>query len=84
MIRHQSSLPDLLRTRGKQWKQCFFKSGIVGLRRQAEFHPQPPADTTIRPGDILVAIGTPATLERLEDLLAPASTPGRGPEGLLA
>ncbi|TMM19198.1 MAG: potassium channel protein [Actinobacteria bacterium] len=59
-------------------------SMIVGLRRQAEFHPQPPADTTIRPGDILVAIGTPATLERLEDLLAPASTPGRGPEGLLA
>ena len=45
-------------------------SMIVGLRRQGEFHPQPPADTTIEPGDLLVAIGTPATLQRLENLLA--------------
>jgi voltage-gated potassium channel len=57
-------------------------SMIVGLRRQAEFHPQPPADTTIRPNDILIAIGTPAALRRLEDLLAPASTGRREPEGL--
>ena len=47
---------------------------IVGLRRGAEFHPQPPADTQIRPRDILVALGTPRTLIRLEDLLASAST----------
>jgi voltage-gated potassium channel len=45
-------------------------SMIVGMRRQAEFHPQPPADTTIRPHDVLVALGTPKTLIRLEHLLA--------------
>ena len=57
---------------------------IVGLRRQAEFHPQPPADTTIRAGDTLVAIGTPATLRRLENLLAPSSTgSGRTPRARL-
>jgi len=45
-------------------------SMIVGLRRPDGFHPQPTADTTIRPGDTLVAIGTPATLRRLETLFA--------------
>jgi voltage-gated potassium channel len=51
-------------------------SMIVGLRRGAEFHPQPPADTAIEPADVLVALGTPAALERLEGLLAPASVEG--------
>ena len=46
-------------------------SMIVGLRRGEAFHPQPPADAVLRPKDVLVAIGTPATLRRLEDLLAP-------------
>lgn len=45
---------------------------IVGLRRDAGFEPQPPADTDIRPADILVALGTPNTLMRLEAMLAPA------------
>jgi voltage-gated potassium channel len=53
-------------------------SMIVGLRRQGEFHPQPPAETTIEPGDLLVAIGTPATLARLENLLESGSLPPRG------
>src|SRR5205823_8175662 len=48
-------------------------SMIVGLRGAEGFSPQPPADTTIRSGDTLVAIGTPATLGRLERLLAPPS-----------
>jgi voltage-gated potassium channel len=48
-------------------------SMIVGLRRQEQFQPQPPADTTLRAGDILVAMGTPGALGRLEDLLAPSS-----------
>jgi voltage-gated potassium channel len=48
-------------------------SMIVGLRRGEEFQPQPPADLAIHPGDVLVAIGTPATLGRLERLFAPAS-----------
>ena len=43
-------------------------SMIVGLRRQADFQPQPAADTTLLPGDVIVAMGTPGALERLEDL----------------
>lgn len=42
---------------------------IVGLRRGAEFEPQPPAETALQPGDVIVAIGTPPSLERLEALL---------------
>ena len=53
-------------------------SMIVGLRGAEGFSPQPPADTTIGPGDTLVAIGTPATLGRLERLLAPPSAVSRG------
>lgn len=55
---------------------------IVGLRREGEFQPQPPADTHIKLGDTLVALGTPRTLARLEDLLAPASADRRRPDGL--
>ena len=43
-------------------------SMIVGLRRKSDFQPQPPSDTTLLPGDVLVAMGTPVALERLEDL----------------
>jgi voltage-gated potassium channel len=46
-------------------------SMIVGLRRQSDFQPQPPAETMLLPGDVILAMGTPATLERLEDLLEP-------------
>lgn len=41
---------------------------IVGLRRDSAFQPQPPGDTQLQPGDVIVAMGTPTTLERLEDL----------------
>jgi voltage-gated potassium channel len=41
---------------------------IVGLRRDSSFQPQPPADVQLLPGDVVVAMGTPASLERLEDL----------------
>jgi len=30
---------------------------------------------------VLIAMGTPATLQRLEDLLAPASSAGGGSDG---
>jgi voltage-gated potassium channel len=56
-------------------------SMIVGLRRAADFYPQPPADTTIEAGDVLVAIGTPATLGRLEGLLASRSAQRRRDDG---
>jgi voltage-gated potassium channel len=42
---------------------------IVGLRRGAEFQPQPPAEITLVPGDIIIALGTPRALERLEAVL---------------
>lgn len=45
-------------------------SMIVGLRRGAEFQPQPAADTHLLGGDVIVAMGTPSALERLEGLLA--------------
>jgi voltage-gated potassium channel len=41
---------------------------IVGLRRESVFQPQPPADITLLPGDVLVAMGTPTALERLEEV----------------
>jgi voltage-gated potassium channel len=47
---------------------------IVGLRRGSEFHPQPPADTMLQTGDVINAMGTPTTLERLETLF---DTPGQ-------
>jgi voltage-gated potassium channel len=41
---------------------------IVGLRRGSAFHPQPPSDTVLMPGDVINAIGTPSTLGRLESI----------------
>ena len=41
---------------------------IVGLRRDTDFQPQPPADIQLLPGDVVIAMGTPEALERLEDL----------------
>jgi voltage-gated potassium channel len=43
-------------------------SMIVGLRRGADFQPQPAAETQLRGGDVIVAMGTPMALERLEDV----------------
>ena len=48
-------------------------SMIVGLRRGPDFQPQPPAETLLLSGDVIVAMGTPKTLERLEELLQAAS-----------
>jgi voltage-gated potassium channel len=42
---------------------------IVGLRRGSDFQPQPPADTRLHPSDVIIAMGTPNTLQRLEGLL---------------
>jgi voltage-gated potassium channel len=42
---------------------------IVGLRRAGgRFEPQPPEEMVLEPGDVLLAMGTPRTLERLERL----------------
>jgi voltage-gated potassium channel len=44
-------------------------SMIVGLRRGSDFQPQPPAETILLPGDVIVAMGTAQALSRLEGLL---------------
>ena len=44
---------------------------IVGLRRAAGgFEPQPASETVLGVGDVIMAMGTPRTLERLETLFA--------------
>jgi voltage-gated potassium channel len=48
---------------------------IVGVRHaDGSFHPQPAAETVLREGDVVMAIGTPRTLERLEALFAQSSS----------
>jgi voltage-gated potassium channel len=42
---------------------------IIGMRRESTFQPQPAPETALQPGDVIVAIGPPAALERLEALL---------------
>jgi voltage-gated potassium channel len=44
-------------------------SMIVGLRRGTDFQPQPAAEATLQAGDVILAMGSPEVLDRLEDLL---------------
>jgi K+/H+ antiporter YhaU regulatory subunit KhtT len=47
---------------------------IVAVRHHdGGLDPQPSPQTTINPGDMLVALGSPEALERLETLFQPAS-----------
>ncbi|MDX6719632.1 MAG: voltage-gated potassium channel [Solirubrobacteraceae bacterium] len=47
---------------------------IVGVRHaDGSFHPVPPGDTTLGAGDVVMALGTPKTLERLEALFVKAT-----------
>jgi voltage-gated potassium channel len=46
---------------------------IVGLRHaDGAFQPVPPAETKLGPGDVVMALGTPNTLDRLEALFVTA------------
>ena len=48
---------------------------IVGVRDvSGQFHPQPEAETILRAGDVVMAMGTERTMERLEGLFAPSGT----------
>ena len=48
-------------------------SVIVALRRRdGSVQPQPPGDTVLREGDVLMAMGARSMMERLERLFAPA------------
>ncbi len=53
---------------------------IVGLRRDSVFQPQPPADVLLSPGDVVMAMGTPTALERLEHLFETDGEPPRARE----
>jgi voltage-gated potassium channel len=54
-------------------------SYIVGLRRAGGgFEPQPTSETVLAPGDVIMAMGTPRTLDRLETLFATTSTSTTG------
>ncbi len=58
---------------GKSVEDIRGGSMIVGLRRGADFQPQPPAETRLQAGDVIVAMGTPGTLGRLEGLFETGS-----------
>jgi voltage-gated potassium channel len=53
-------------------------SAIIAALRRADggLVPQPPRETVVEPGDVLIAIGTASTMDRLETLFAPEE--GRG------
>ena len=56
-------------------------SAIIAAVRSAdgELVPQPSADVVLRPGDVVIAMGTTTTMDRLEALFAPADAQaGRG------
>jgi voltage-gated potassium channel len=51
---------------------------IVGVRDAAgQFQPQPSSETVLQAGDVVMALGTERTMERLESLFAPAGTRAR-------
>jgi voltage-gated potassium channel len=57
---------------GKTVEQVRGESVIVAVRRtDGRLEPQPSPDSTIEAGDMLVAIGEPAALERLESAFQP-------------
>jgi Trk K+ transport system NAD-binding subunit len=55
---------------------------VVALRRSdGRVHPQPPADSLLRPGDVVIAMGTTGALTRLEELFTPPRPARLGPVG---
>jgi voltage-gated potassium channel len=51
---------------------------IVGVRNaDGSFHPQPAAETVLAAGDVVMAMGTLRTVQRLEALFAPSRTETR-------
>ena len=68
---------------GKTIDEVRGQSVIVALRHDGRIEPHPAPDTVISAGDMLVALGPPPALERLEELFQPARTPSgaRGVSG---
>ena len=54
---------------------------IVGLRPAGgAFQPQPPSETVLEVGDVIMAMGTPRTLDRLETLFATTHSSAGAPQ----
>ncbi len=67
---------------GKTIDEVRGESLILALRRDGgELEAQPAPQTVVEPGDILVAIGSPRALERLEEMFQPAASSGREGRG---
>ena len=50
----------------------------MGVRSvDGNFQPQPPAETVLNAGDVVMAMGTLRTMQRLEALFAPTRTESR-------
>jgi Trk K+ transport system NAD-binding subunit len=61
---------------GQTIEQVRGDSVVVAVRHtDGRLEPQPPPDSEIKAGDMLVAIGTPAALERLETLFEALAVP---------
>jgi voltage-gated potassium channel len=59
---------------GRSLEEVRGSSVIVALRHpDGTVRPQPPADSVLQDGDVLIAMGETGALERLESLLAPAA-----------
>ncbi len=67
-------VPSVCEGVGRTVEEIRGGSMIVALRRaDGRLDPQPPSTTVINAGDILVALGTPDALDRLESLFQPVS-----------
>ena len=67
-------VPDNCDGAGKTVGDVRGRTVIVAVRHHdGGLDPQPSPQTTINPGDMLVALGSPEALERLETLFQPAS-----------
>jgi voltage-gated potassium channel len=54
------------------------ESIVVGLRRDTQFVPRPPGATTLRAGDVVVALGPSPAMDQLEVLFDPVRAASRG------
>jgi voltage-gated potassium channel len=70
----QIQVPDACAGVGRTISEARGRTIVVALRRSdGRFEPQPSPQDVIEAGDTLIALGTPADLERLEGLFQPAA-----------
>ena len=70
-------VPVLCRGAGKSIEAVRGEAVIVAVRRtDGRFEPQPAPESEVTPGDMLVAIGAPKAIERLEGWFQPLAAGG--------